>query len=179
MVLNCQKLLFGKSRNWFVDTRPLTLSDPTTSKTKRTKGLSSGHAPWVRGAPRHNTRAPHPAPASDAGPNLLGSCMPCAHAEGTSRARCQQPQQSFPLLPRALVRAVAHRRQGARPSSALRARACRAIHRARAGPVRPVPARPRASQNVRAPPPLTDRPVRPAHAADVPDSDGQTATPAN
>ena len=67
-----------------------------------------------------NTRAPHPAPAPDAGPNPRGSCTPCAQAEVTSRARCP-----------------------------LRAHACRAIHSAG-----PVPARPRASQNVRAPPPL-------------------------
>ena len=121
----------------------------STKHSQKPKGL--WHAPWVRGAPRRNTRAPPPCTRTRRRPEPAR----LLHAVCTSRGHLARALPAaaaeLPTLPRALVRAVARGRPGARPCSALRAQACRAIH---VRPVRPVPPRPRASQNVRAPPPL-------------------------
>jgi hypothetical protein len=102
------------------------------------------------------------------------------------RARAAIGRNWVPHLPRALMRAVARGRAGVCLSSALRAR----VHanppdkppRTRA-PCAPRPRAPsRAPQNVREAPPARTALTRsavPEHTADVRDSDGQTAAPAN
>ena len=140
------------------------------------------------GAPltlRRYSRAPLPAPAPDTGPSLRGSCTPFARVEGTSRVCCHKPQRGSP--PAASANARSRTRAGGGVlSPALRAR----VHanppgkppRTRA-PCAPRPRAPsRAPQNVREAPPARTALTRsavPEHTADVPDSDGQTAAPAN
>ena len=123
------------------------------------------HASWVSGAPRRNTRAPPLPPHRVRQQSRASPCpAPCAPAEGTSRAGCQQPQQHFPPAASA---GVCSRGAGARLSSALRARVHAGLPANPPRPRAPCSPRPRAPLRLAKcprPPPartlLTARPVR-------------------
>jgi len=131
---------------------------PSTLKNQKVCGTHLGCAARL-GATRARL---HPAPAPDAGPNPHGSCTPCAQAEGTSRARCQQPQQSFPpCLERWCAQSHAGGRGRAPPRLSVRRPAGQSIAPARAlcAP----------SPRARAPRKMSARPPR-SHTSHRPDA---------